>query len=203
MASHRVMKIYTVSGCFPLIILLMSTMVIQSTQERTDSIFHYTYCAIHQNIQTDEEMGIADLLSSIAGDIQLRQLDLRSLFPAERFPIQIRFNLKNFDISSDAEYSIAIHEFGVIYEGSCALSGERIVVNDGNGSQRTSASLRPDDTGALFMNFIDIGISLTGQESIVGRSLVIHGNGQSDLEVKYNSTRLACCIIGESDGRSW
>ncbi|XP_077999777.1 extracellular superoxide dismutase [Cu-Zn]-like [Glandiceps talaboti] len=166
-------------------------------------IFHYAFCGMHSNLRVDEDTGLPNLFSSISGNVQMRQPILRPLFPADYFPVEFRLHLTGFNTSLDIEYMFHIHEFGVIYEGSCDYTGEHIPAIEDNKLAGVLRSLHPDKNGAVILEYSHDGRNLVGPFPLIGRSLVIHGDGTSDIEMKYNSTRLACCIIGESSGSNW
>ena len=114
-------------------------------------------------------------------------------------------------LSPNGKHGIHIHEFGDLTEG-CATAGAHYnPLNKKQGGPFTEerhvgdlGNLTADPFGNSYMCFTDKVISLYGEYSIVGRSVVVHANeddlGKTDhpesSKTGNSGPRVACGVIG-------
>lgn len=129
--------------------------------------------------------------------------------------VKVIFRLENFDPFSI--HAIHIHEYGDLSNGCISLGfhynpfntkhGSRLIPNKERHAGDLINNLYTDSNGNFVYEYIDDLITLYGEESILGRSVVIHegiddlGCGKNELEkeslISGNAgKRISCGIIG-------
>ncbi|XP_069782933.1 uncharacterized protein [Narcine bancroftii] len=154
------------------------------------------------NIQPNTHLGHHNR-SSVTGNIYLRRergngteflLDLHG-FPA-----------------GDKKQWIQVHEFGDLTQGCDSLGSHFNPQHTKHGRHTGDlGNLRPDPSGNVQQTLTLPHLHLRGEHSVVGRSIVIHETEDNQgLREEHGSSvhgnaghRIACCVIGVSDGRAW
>ncbi len=135
-------------------------------------------------------------------------------FHQENFQDQVKIVANVKGLKPNSLHGVHIHQYGDLTQG-CVTAGphfnpfnklhggphdvERHVGNLGN--------LKTDESGSAYMTWVDSLITLYGDNSVVGRSVVVHANeddlgrgGNEESKKTGNAgARLACGVIGLSD----
>lgn len=114
-------------------------------------------------------------------------------------------------LSPNGKHGIHVHEFGDLTDGCVTAGAHYNPHNKKHGGPFTEerhvgdlGNLTADPFGNSYMCFTDKMLSLYGEYSIVGRSVVVHGNeddlGKTDhplsSETGNSGPRVACGVIG-------
>jgi Cu-Zn family superoxide dismutase len=134
---------------------------------------------------------------------------------SESNKVKVIFRLEKFEKFST--HAIHIHEYGDLSNGCISLGfhynpfhtthGSRLFINKERHAGDLINNLYSDSNGNFVYEYIDDLITLYGEESILGRSVVIHegiddlGCGQNELKkeslISGNAgKRISCGIIG-------
>ncbi len=135
-------------------------------------------------------------------------------FHQENFQDNVKIVANVKGLNPNSLHGIHIHQYGDLTQG-CTTAGphfnpfnklhggphdvERHVGDLGN--------LKTDETGSAYMTLVDSLITLYGDQSVIGRSVVVHakeddlGRGGNEESKKTGNAgaRLACGVIGLSD----
>ena len=154
--------------------------------------------------------------AQISGTIKLHQCN-------PKFPTVIIINLKGF--KRNKEHAIHIHEYGNISEGCMSSGGHYNPYNKKHGSYTFDGNNRhagdlvnnitSNNKGEVKLKFSDNLVDLFGEESVIGRTIVIHSgiddlgrggmkNGKivdkkvhaQSLKTGNAGGRMSCAIIG-------
>ncbi|VEL13820.1 unnamed protein product [Protopolystoma xenopodis] len=117
---------------------------------------------------------------------------------------------------SEGNHGFHIHNYGDLSQG-CFSAGDHYnplsldhgALNDENKHLGDLGNIRADNRGVAIVQICDTQLSLSGEFSVLGRTIVVHkdpddlGRGAESSKTTGNSgARLACCIIGTGTLRS-
>jgi Cu-Zn family superoxide dismutase len=122
--------------------------------------------------------------------------------------VTIQVNLSGFE--PNTSHGFHIHEKPIEPGDSCDKAGPHFDPNnssphggphDGPKARHVGdlGNILSDANGNVQVKFSDYLIELTGQDSIVGRTLVIHESADDLKTIESSGKRIACAIIASSD----
>ncbi|XP_066284863.1 uncharacterized protein [Branchiostoma lanceolatum] len=131
--------------------------------------------------------------------------------------IEVRMQVLGFD-SKSRSYGITVLQFGDLSRGCLSAGDHYNPFNNTHGGAKDQVrhlgdwgNVEADSTGEVNAIIKDEVASMVGPYSIIGRTIVIHANeddlgrGEKAESKKTGNVgkRLACCVLGHSDGTHW
>jgi len=189
--------------------LILSVVVCAWASCRGDTL--YAQCQMRPNIVVDDRKG-----NEISGTIDLRQIDGGMT--------ELKINLTGFNTDDGiSTHGFHVHELGDFSapEGCSAMSGHYNPLGVDHGASTDMPLMRHvgdlgniEETGGsamIYKELQDYMLQLSGTYSIIGRGIIVHehaddlGLGGSDdsLTTGNAGSRVACCVIGTTDGSHW
>ncbi|XP_044584314.1 superoxide dismutase [Cu-Zn]-like isoform X2 [Cotesia glomerata] len=157
--------------------------------------------AISEDIRATVKFYPNDATSNVAGNLILVQEDSSG-------EVRITGNITGV---TPGPHGFHVHQKGDLSNG-CTSAGEHFNPTNKNHGGLTDAkrhvgdlgNVVADGNGKVIVNIVDTVISLSGSNSIIGRSLVIHsgkddlgkGGNETSLTTGNSGTRVGCGVIG-------
>ncbi|XP_064606831.1 uncharacterized protein LOC135471501 [Liolophura sinensis] len=177
---------------------------------RTDPTFTYAHCELQPTTEVVDHRA-----EQITGRIEFRQ----PLAVFTRGWLEVRVHIEGLPLDDGIlNYGLHVHEFGDLRDGCESTGGHYNPYGNEHGGP-TVENRHAGDFGNVVKNraggvskyFLDRVASLTGPYSIVGRSIVLKareddlglGGNPSSRVTGSSGGRVACCVIGHSNGQSW
>ncbi|XP_067652048.1 superoxide dismutase [Cu-Zn]-like [Haliotis asinina] len=136
-----------------------------------------------------------------------------------KMPIEIKVDIDGLlAMDSVTKHGFHVHSYGDLTDGCGGAGGHynpfRVTHGGPEDSTRHIGDFGNIDVpkdGHLTTSFTDRMASLEGDQSIMGRAIVVHageddlgrGNNSASLENGNAGPRLACCVIFATDGSQW
>lgn len=173
------------------------------TEDTADYI--YAHCRLLPNAGIDR-----DLYEPIVGDIDFKQKTTGGV-------LSMKLNLYGFQTPYSL-HGMHVHTYGDLRRG-CGSTGPHYKPRGNDHGAPTDqirhigdfGNIQADETGSIRTEMTDNVATLTGQYSVLGRTLLIHG-GEDDLGRGGDAgskrsgnagVQLGCCVIGFTDGSAW
>ncbi|XP_046560692.1 superoxide dismutase [Cu-Zn]-like [Haliotis rubra] len=134
-------------------------------------------------------------------------------------PIEIKVDIDGFPATDNVtKHGFHVHTYGDLANGCGGAGGyyNPFNVTHGAPEDRTRhigdfGNVDVPKDGRLTTSLTDRLASLKGDQSIMGRAIVVHeglddlgrGNNSASLENGNAGARLACCVIYAADGSQW
>ncbi|KAM5191733.1 extracellular superoxide dismutase [Cu-Zn]-like [Mantella aurantiaca] len=159
----------------------------------------YATCKLQPNPKLDSDE------LKITGQVLFKQVyphgELEAVFSIEGFPQDV----------NQSSRAIHIHDFGDLSNGCDSAGGHynpHSVDHPNHPGDFGNFRVR---NGKIQQHLINLGASMYGQVSVIGRAIVVHkmaddlgkGNNRASLENGNAGARLACCVIGTTSKNSW
>ncbi|XP_046361339.2 superoxide dismutase [Cu-Zn]-like [Haliotis rufescens] len=152
---------------------------------------------------------------NLSGRVDFKEMNLCG----RKRPIEIKVNISGFPPTDDVtKHGFHVQTYGNLTDGCTSAGGHYSPFNVNHGAPEDGTrhvgdfgNIDVPKDGQLVTSFTDPLASLDGNQSILGRAIVVHageddlgrGNNSASLENGNAGARLACCVISANDGSLW
>ncbi|XP_066284859.1 uncharacterized protein [Branchiostoma lanceolatum] len=185
-----------------------------------EQVLPYGECCYQCLGETGYRYGHCDMLPNTAIPLDQQTpiagyVDVRQKLSGGK--IEVRMQVLGFD-SKSRSYGITVLQFGDLSRGCLSAGDHYNPFNNTHGGAKDQVrhlgdwgNVEADSTGEVNAIIKDEVASMVGPYSIIGRTIVIHANeddlgrGEKAESKKTGNVgkRLACCVLGHSDGTHW